>query len=95
MSRPVTIRRTDTVIHVNRGKIDGNRKHQRDEPPLTMRKGRAGRSSYSDRIIIYDQDGRPAGEVVYNKAGILPCGAKAVIIAYHGAALDQVEGASE
>jgi len=88
MSRTVEIRRTDTVIHVNRGIIDGNRKHRRDIPPLTVRKGKTGRSKTGDRIVIFDAEGRVAAEVVYNKDGILPCGAKAVVIAYYGAGPD-------
>lgn len=85
MSQSVTISSDTTVIHVNRGTIDSNRKQDRDLPPLSVRKGKRGDAVYSDRILILGADGQPAGEVVYNKDGILPCGAKAVIIAYHGA----------
>lgn len=94
MSREVNIRPSDVVIHVNRGVIDGNRIHGRDNPPLTVRRGRHGRGDYGDRIIIFDKDGQPAGEVVYSKDGILKCGAKAVIIAYHGAKVDAAESLS-
>lgn len=89
MSRHVEIGPKDTVIHVNRGTIDSNRVRSQDNPPLSMRRGRRGKSEYGDRILIYGKDGEIAGEVVYNRDGILPCGAKAVIIAHHGARVDE------
>lgn len=91
MSRQVDIGPKDIVIHVNRGTIDGNRKHNRDNHPLSMRRGKSGRAQYGDRIFIYGKDGEIAGEVVYSRDGILACGAKAVIIAHHGARVDVPE----
>lgn len=88
MSRDVTIKPSDIVIHVNRGTIDSNRKRGQDSPPLSMRKGKRGKAEYGDRILILDKNGEIAGEVVYNRDGILPCGAKAVILAHHGAKVD-------
>lgn len=88
MSRRVEIAPKDTVIHVNRGTIDSNRVQGKDNPPLSMRRGRRGKAEYGDRILILDRHGEIAGEVVYNRDGILPCGAKAVIIAHHGAQVD-------
>lgn len=88
MSRQVRISPKDTVIHVNRGTIDKNRVRGEDAPPLTMRRGKYGKGQYGDRILILDKDGEIAGEVVYNRDGILACGAKAVIIAHHGAKVD-------
>lgn len=89
MSRVVTIRPSDSVIHVNRGTIDSNRKREQDNPPLALRKGKTGKSQYGDRILILDKHGEIAGEVVYNRDGVLACGAKAVIIAHHGARVDE------
>jgi hypothetical protein len=89
MSRAVAIKSSDTVIHVNRGTIDKNRVRGEDSPPLTMRRGKYGKGQYGDRILILDRNGEIAGEVVYNRDGILACGAKAVIIAHHGARVDE------
>lgn len=61
-------------VHINRGTIDGNRKHGRDEPPIAIRKGRTGRSSYGHSVRI---DG-PVN-VRYGRDGLLSCGAKVVI----------------
>ncbi len=85
----IEIAPSDTVIHVNRGKVDGNRKRGTHEPVLKLQKGKSGRGQYArHKIAILDQDGRVAGYVVYDPAGILACGAKAVIIAPHGARVE-------
>jgi hypothetical protein len=61
-------------IHINRHTIDSNRKHNLDEPPIAVRKGRNGRSIYGSSV-------RCDGPVYvrYGRDGLLPCGAKVVI----------------
>lgn len=62
--------------HINRNVIDSNRKHGKDDPPITIRHGKSGQPRYGSSVvlpaesrIVYDPDGR-----------ILPCGARLVIV---------------
>jgi hypothetical protein len=61
--------------HINRGVIDSNRKHGRNDPPVRFQKGRYGKPTYAHAVQF------PAGGVVrYDPTGtILPCGARLVI----------------
>jgi hypothetical protein len=81
----IEVKRTDHVVHVNRGKVDGNRKHGRSEPVLSVRRGKSGKADYGHKIAVRGKDGEIAGYFVYDPAGILPCGAKAIFIAPYGA----------
>lgn len=85
------IRPQDYVVHVNRGKIDSNRKRQKDDPAvapeavLKVQKGKTGKGSYGQQVEVLDQDGRVAATFVYDPSGLLACGAKVVLIAPYGA----------
>ena len=62
--------------HINRGVIDSNRKHGRNDPPVRFQEGKYGKATYAHEVEL------PAGSrVVYCADGrILPCGARLVII---------------
>lgn len=62
--------------HVNRGRIDSNRKHGKDEPVITIKKGKSGKAIYATEVEF------PAGaKMIYSSEGvILPCGARCVIM---------------
>ncbi len=61
-------------VHVNRNRIDSNRKHNKNDPVIRIQKGKYGKSSYAYRVKIKD------GEVIYSPhEPILPCGARLVI----------------
>lgn len=61
-------------VHINRGKIDGNRKHDKEDPVISVRKGKSGASSYGNSVDISG----PC-RIRYDSNGILACGAKVVI----------------
>jgi hypothetical protein len=64
----------DFFIHIDRGIIDSNRKHGRDDPPVTIRRGKHGRSVKAHHVKL------PAGaEVIYDGSQLLGCGARCVI----------------
>lgn len=62
--------------HINRGVIDANRKHGRNDPPISFRRGKSGRATYAHELIL------PAGSRVIYSAHkpVLPCGARLVIV---------------
>lgn len=62
--------------HINRGVIDSNRKHGRNDPPIKIQQGKYGQPTYGHKAKL------PAGsEIVYDHEGkILPCGARLVIV---------------
>lgn len=62
--------------HINRGVIDSNRKHGRNDPPIKTQKGKYGKPEYGHAAIL------PAGAtIIYDHEGtILPCGARLVIM---------------
>jgi hypothetical protein len=61
-------------VHINRGVIDGNRKHDRDEAPVAVRNGIYGKSVYGRSVLCTEPT-----RIRYDRGGILPCGAKVVI----------------
>lgn len=62
--------------HINRGVIDANRKHGRNDPPIKTQKGKYGKSEYGHRAKL-----PPNSEIIYDHEGtILPCGARLVIV---------------
>lgn len=69
------MRKVDWYVHVDRGIIDANRKHGRNDPPVTIRRGRYGKSTKCFEVEL------PAGSVmVYNPhEPVLPCGARLVV----------------
>lgn len=71
----------DWTIHVNRGTIDANRKQEKNDPPLKLSRGRSSlEAEYGHEIKLFTEDGGYIGRFVYDPAGILPCGAKAVMV---------------
>lgn len=62
--------------HINRGVIDANRTHHRDDPPITIKRGKWGKATYAHEIEL------PAGSrMIYSPhEPILPCGARMVIV---------------
>lgn len=71
MSRPI-----DWYVHVDRGVIDANRKHGRNDPPVTVRRGKRGRSTKHFEV------GLPAGSrMIYSPhEPVLSCGARLVVV---------------
>lgn len=66
----------DHYVHVDRGVIDSNRKHGRSDPPVTIRRGKRGRSQKCFEVEL------PAGSrMVYSPhEPILSCGARLVVV---------------
>ena len=62
--------------HINRGTIDSNRKHSREDTPVKFQKGKYGKATYAMEVEL------PAGSrIIYDTKGtILPCGARLVIV---------------
>ena len=60
--------------HVNRNKIASNRKNNETEPVVRFQKGVYGRPTYATRVRLHG-----TSEVLYDPAGLLPCGAQLVI----------------
>jgi hypothetical protein len=62
--------------HINRGRIDSNRKHGTDIPVVRIQKGKYGKPMYAHRVRL------PEGsEIAYSAhEPLLPCGARLVII---------------
>ena len=61
--------------HINRGVIDSNRKHGKNEPPVKFQKGKYGKATYCHEVRLKD------ARVVYDHEGtILPCGARLVLV---------------
>lgn len=67
---------TQWFTHINRGVIDGNRKHGRFDPPITFRKGKRGKATYCMEVAL-----PPDSRMVYSPhEPILPCGARLVVV---------------
>lgn len=62
--------------HINRNTIDSNRKHNKNDPPVRIQKGRYGKPTYCFEAEL------PAGSRVIYSAHepLLPCGARLVIV---------------
>ena len=81
MSAIAPITPQDRTIHVNRGTIDSNRKQEKNDPPLKLSRGRSSIDpEYGHEIELWTEDGVYIGRFVYDPAGILPCGAKALMV---------------
>lgn len=66
-------------IHVNRGRIDSNRKRGLSDPVLKAQKGKYGKAMYGNDITIV-KDGEVVARFRYNPTEpILPCGARVVV----------------
>lgn len=66
----------DWYVHVDRNVIDANRKHGRSDPPVTVRRGKSGRSSKHHEVEF------PAGSrMIYQPHDpVLSCGARLVVV---------------
>jgi hypothetical protein len=64
------------IVHVNSNTIRSNRKHQREQPPLSVRKTRSARALYCSEVEIYDELGNVVARVVYQPSTPLSCGAQ-------------------
>jgi hypothetical protein len=62
--------------HVNRNKIDSNRKNNTNEPVVRFQKGKYGKATYCHEVEL------PEGSrMLYSSDDpILPCGARLVIV---------------
>lgn len=60
--------------HINRNKIDSNRKNGTNDPVITVLNGKYGKPNYGHCVRL------PAGAVLrYYGEPVLPCGARVVI----------------
>jgi len=65
-------------INVNRQTIQKNAKYGTNEPPVSFRKGKNGKSTYCHELEIEN------GRIIYNaQAPVLKCGARLVILTKH------------
>lgn len=72
---------TEYYTHINRGVIDSNRKHQKNDPPIVSKKGKSGKGKYGKTVIFRDENGNEVARIAYDPVKpILPCGARVVII---------------
>jgi len=64
-------------VNVNRGRIDSNRKNKTNLPPISIRRGKRGASTYAHEVEL------PEGtRLIYSPhEPILPCGARLVAVA--------------
>lgn len=80
------ITRSTVVVNVNRQIIDRNTKLKTDDPPLRVQKGKYGKPDYGHAVAVLDKDGVEVARFIYNPTGALvACGARAILIAHHGA----------
>lgn len=62
-----------TVIHVNQHTIKGNAKHNKNDPPITVKTYKS--NTYARRVDILDKDGAVLATVQYRPEHPLSCGA--------------------
>jgi hypothetical protein len=63
-----------TVIHVNQHIIKRNAKQNEINPVLTCKTYKT--NDYTNKVVIYGQDGNIAAKVIYRPDKPLSCGAK-------------------
>jgi len=63
-----------TLVHVNQHVIARNRKHNTDEPCLTIKTYKENK--YAHEAIICDDDGNEVARIVYRPHKPLSCGAR-------------------
>lgn len=62
-------------IHVNQHKIRRNINAEDPEPPIAIKRGKSGRTSYTNGVVIPD-----GSRIIYSPAvPLLSCGARLVI----------------
>ena len=67
---------TVTIIHVNSNTIRSNRKHDRQDPPLSVRRTRSSKAEYAYEVNIIGDDGSVVARIVYQPETPLSCGAQ-------------------
>lgn len=65
-----------TIIHVNSNTIRSNRKHDKNDPPLSIRKTRSAKAVYAHQVNLVDQQGQVVARIVYQPESPLSCGAQ-------------------
>ena len=72
-----------TYVHVNQHKIRSNKKHDENEPVITVKKGST--NVYTNEAYILDKEGNRVARIHYggNGKAILSCGARVVIETEH------------
>lgn len=65
-----------TLIHVNSNTIRSNRKHDKNDPPLSIRKTRSAKAEYAHQVSLVDAEGKVVARVVYQPESPLSCGAQ-------------------
>lgn len=71
---------TKYYTHINRGTIDSNRKHNKNDPPIATKRGKTGKSKMSHTLVFVDKDGNEVARAIYSPhKPILSCGARLVI----------------
>lgn len=71
-----------TIIHINRGTIDSNRKRGTRYAPIIVRKGRTRR--YGHRVEIRDRSGEVVAAFIHSPDKPLDCGARVWVEVYEG-----------
>lgn len=62
--------------HINRGIIDANRKHGRNDPPITIKRGKYGRAVTAHEVELPSR-----ARMIYSPhEPLLPCGARLVVV---------------
>jgi len=64
------------IVHVNRARIDSNRKHGFNDKVLSCKLGRSGSPDYGHEVDIFDKEGNKIGAIVHRPKRPLPCGAR-------------------
>src|SRR4051812_31232057 len=82
-------RKAAHYVHVNGHTLKRNRATGECSPPVALRRGRSGRSSYGHVVEVLDADGRVAATVAYRPDGPLSCGAVVYVVCPHGARVAQ------
>lgn len=62
------------IVHVNQHVIRDNRKHNKNNPVITVKQGR--RNSYTNNLLILDKTGVVIAKLVYRPQKPLSCGAR-------------------
>lgn len=84
--------KTNYYINVNRKKIASNKKNKSKDPPISVRRGRAGKSSYANKIPIKDKEGNTVAWVEYSPDQPLSCGAQVFVTCLYPTDVQQEVG---
>lgn len=74
------------VVNVNRNVINSNRTRGEAEPVFRIQRGKGGKAQIAEAVAVLDAEGREVARFIYKPDGaLLACGARAVLVAHHGA----------